>query len=82
MGAAPKILHLVDPQADPQVIATLRKLLAQAEAGQIVGLAYIAMMPGWQYSGDLVGLALQQPLVALGLASALEHQITTFLQKK
>lgn len=81
MGASPKHLHLVDPKRDQEIIAALRKLLAQAEAGEVVGLAYVAMMPSWAYQGDVIGIALQKPLVALGLASALEHQITTFLRK-
>lgn len=82
MGAAPKQLHLVDPQIDQRVITTLKMLLARAEAGHIVGLAYIAMMPGWQYQGDITGVALDKPLLALGLVSALEHQLSNFIEKK
>jgi hypothetical protein len=68
------------PKSDPDVVRVLRLLLAQAEAGEIIGLAYVALKPGYEYSGDLLGYGLKHPVMALGLAKALEDKVSNLLR--
>lgn len=79
MGASPSFLA-VPRQLDQHVIETLRELLAKAESGQIIGLAYVAMQPAYEYQGDLVGYALEHPVMALGLLKALEDQVVKIIR--
>lgn len=58
----------------------LEELLALAKDGQLLGLAYVALKPCHEYQGDTVGTALRHPVMALGLARALEDQITQLLR--
>lgn len=58
----------------------LEELLALARDGQILGLAYVALKPCHEYQGDTSGTALQHPVMALGLARALEDQIAELLR--
>jgi hypothetical protein len=61
-------------------VEALEILLARAQAGEIIGLAYVALQPAAGYSGDLVGNALDHPVMALGLAKALEDQISALIR--
>lgn len=80
MGGTPQKLEAVPLSRDPEVVQALEKLLARARAGEVIGLAYVAMMPAHEYEGDSLGAALQHPVMALGLARALEDQIIQLLR--
>lgn len=38
-----KVIQLPRPQPDPEVIADLRELLAQAESGEVAYIAYVSI---------------------------------------
>ena len=65
-------LKLVQPQEDRATVEELTKLLEKAKTGAIVGLAFVAMHQGGEYSGDVIGRAKAFPVYTLGLIRALE----------
>lgn len=69
------MLKLIKPRVDAETVETLQGLLREAEAGRIVGLAYVALCRQNQYQGDLVGTAKTSPLLARGLCRALEDAV-------
>ena len=66
---------VMQPSVDHELVSVLRELIEQAQAGSIVGFAYISLRPGGQYSGDVIGAARRLPLLALGVVKALENQV-------
>jgi hypothetical protein len=68
-------LKLVEAAPDSQVIAALRLLLAEAEAGRITGLAYVTLESGSGFSADVVGACRRSRLLSLGIAKALEEAV-------
>jgi hypothetical protein len=70
------VLTLIKPCVDADTVTTLHRLLMEAQAGRIVGLAYVALCRRNQYEGDLVGAVTDSPLLARGLCRALEDAIT------
>lgn len=80
MAAVPRQFSLIPRSGDPTVVESLKSLLQMAEAGEIIGLVYVALQPRHDYVGDLVGNAVHHPVMALGLVKALEDQITTLLR--
>lgn len=80
MGPVPHRFSIVQCRSDPEIVKSLETLLALAKEGKIIGLAYVALKPANDYQGDLAGKALTHPVLALGLARALEDQITRLLR--
>lgn len=74
--------RLVEPSVDAETVATLTLLLQAAQEGRIVGLAYVALHNGPDYSGDVVGRARQHPIFTLGIARALEDLVAEHLRRK
>lgn len=73
-------LAVIKPTADRDLLEAIKLLVADIEAGRVIGVAFVAISPGFDYSGDVVGAALQHPFMALGLAKALEIQIEALLR--
>jgi hypothetical protein len=73
------MISIVKPCIDSETVEILSRLLRDAKEGRVLGLAYVALHPANQYSGDLVGIATDSPLLARGLCRALEDTVT---QKK
>jgi hypothetical protein len=71
------VLVLIKPCVDAETVETLQGLLKEAQAGRIVGMAYVALLRQNQYQGDLVGTAKTTPLLARGLCRALEDAISS-----
>jgi hypothetical protein len=80
MGAIPNLCLVATPQGDEDTVTALRSLLALAEAGQIRGVAYVALHTGNGYSGDVTGAALERPIYALGLAHILEDRLNQLIK--
>jgi hypothetical protein len=70
------VLKLIQPCVDAETVAALQALLKDAQAGRIVGMAYVVLCRRNQYQGDLVGTAKTSPLLARGLCRALEDAIS------
>lgn len=57
----------------------LEILLAEARAGQLVGIAYAGIYPARAYVVDMAGEAKRAPIFTRGLLSILENEITRFI---
>jgi hypothetical protein len=73
-------LKLVAPQ-DDDTVEVLQKLLKQASRGEIIGFAYVALRPGCDYSGDVVGVARSSEIITRGVVSTLWDQIPRLTKK-
>lgn len=65
------VLQLVPAHASQETVAVLRDMLGQAERGEIIGLAFVAMRVA-NYTVDAVGLARRSPVVARGMLADLK----------
>lgn len=74
-------LQLVQPTVDQPTVDALTKLLEDARRGSVVGVAYVALHHGSDYSGDVVGQAEAHPLFTLGIARALEDVVAARTRK-
>jgi hypothetical protein len=74
-------LALVGPRIDRETLEALEQLVADAKAGRIVGLAYVALHAGTDYSGDVVGRAKAHPIFTLGVCRALADTVTLNLRE-
>lgn len=72
-----RCLILVRPDKDSETVETLTLLLKEARAGRVIGLAYVALHRHHEYSANLVGSALESPLLARGICRALEDAVAT-----
>jgi uncharacterized protein (UPF0210 family) len=75
------ILSLVPVLADQETVKALELLLEQAKAGEVMGLAYVAIHRGHGYSGNVVGVAEDAPMLVRGVCRALEDQIAKLPRK-
>jgi hypothetical protein len=64
-------LTLVPPSSSEETCSELKRLLRDAQAGKIVGLAYVAITPR-AYSVDAVGAARDRPTFTRGAIRALD----------
>lgn len=72
-------LSLVRKQADRATVEAISRLLADAEAGNITGIAYVVVKPGGDYSGDVAGRLSTLPIYTLGLLKALEKTVYSLI---
>lgn len=75
-------LHVIAAPVDQHTVDTLNKLLEEARSGKIVGIAYVALHQGPDYSGDVIGHARQHPIFTLGVVKALERLVEAHPRKK
>lgn len=68
-----RVVRLVQRQASKETIDALTALLAEAKAGEIVGLAYVALQPHGKYTGDAIGTARTARTLTLGALLSLQH---------
>lgn len=67
---------------DRETVQRLRDLLKSAEAGDTIGLAYVAMQKNTRYSMDVVGQAKKAPTFTRGMLRCLDDQIADLIVKK
>jgi hypothetical protein len=75
-------LALVTPLADQDTVDALADLLDKAKRGEVVGVAYVALYRGCEFSADITGSVRQNPLLSRGIASTLWEQIPVHLAKR
>lgn len=75
-------LFLVKPQADNDTVEVLTELRDAATRGEIVGLIYVALHRGSGYSGDVVGVAKDNPILCRGLVGTLWDKLATTLRTR
>jgi hypothetical protein len=64
-------LHLVAPRPSEATVKELEMLLEGARAGQVIGLAYVALSAS-HYTVNAVGQACERPTLARGMLQVLE----------
>ena len=67
-------LRLVAPVSS-DTVSCLRELLARAERGEVVGIAYAALQRGRRYTVDACGEADRNPTFARGMVDALSDEL-------
>lgn len=70
-----EIIQLVDHHTSKETVDLLLSLLADARAGQVVGLAYIALHKGHEYEAGVTGTAKTSPLLTIGMMRILEQRL-------
>lgn len=66
---------LVPDNVSHDTVECLRQLLDQAKKGQVIGLAYSAMLKQRAYIVNTAGAAYESPTFAMGMTAALMHQL-------
>lgn len=79
-NAPAPVLRIVQPPKDEEVIESLTYLFAEAVAGRITGIAYVATLPQKKYIIDTAGEANRNPLHALGAVHMLADELTRRLR--
>ena len=76
-NAKPKapLLQLVPTLPSRDTISALEHLLAEARAGRVIGLAYVAMHKTDAYSVDLAGEAQRSLTLTRGMVKLLDDEI-------
>jgi hypothetical protein len=72
----PRPFTLVSAISSNDTIACLRALLRQAEKGEIVGLAYTAMLHSREYIINVCGEAHRSPTFTRGMVAALDDHLS------
>jgi hypothetical protein len=72
---APVFELFTSSQPDADTIECLELLLRRARRGEIIGLAYAAMLKKRAYIVDIAGVAHSSPTFARGMVAALDDQL-------
>ena len=56
--------------------------MAEAKRGHVIGLAYVALHNGPDYSAEIVGEAAAHPLLTRGIAGALADTVAIHTRRK
>lgn len=67
--------HLVPDTISKDTVQCLEQLLVAARKGQVIGLAYAAMLKRREYIVNTAGEAYRNPTFARGMVSALDDQL-------
>lgn len=67
--------HLVPDTISKDTVECLEQLLRAARRGQVIGLAYAAMLKRREYIVNTAGEAHRNPTFARGMVSALDDQL-------
>ena len=62
-----------------QTVEVLEDLLAEARNGRLIGLAFVAMYQGHEYSVSAAGEALRSPTFSRGTIAALDDYLRALL---
>lgn len=73
------VVSLIRPTVSEDTVMALEILLAEARAGQLVGIAYVGIYPARAYVVDMAGEAKKAPIFTLGTVVILEDQIARFI---
>ncbi len=70
-----RVVRLAERRTSKETIETLKALLAEARAGEIVGLAYIALQQGAEYTADVTGSCKTSRVITVGAIQFLVHRL-------
>jgi hypothetical protein len=63
-------------------VECLERLLEAARSGQIIGIAFVAMLQRREYLAEAVGEAARNPTFARGMVGALEDRISYLMRAR
>jgi hypothetical protein len=66
---------LVPDPISHDTIECLKELLARAKSGEVIGIAYVAMLRRRQYFADAAGECHRNPTHARGMVRALDDEL-------
>lgn len=75
---AEQVLRLVQP-VDRNTVECLELLLGEAQAGRVIGLAYIALHARRDYTVDTAGECTRSPTFTRGCLRALDDQLAALV---
>lgn len=62
-----------------EVVRALEELLQQARSGNLIGLAWVAMHAGYEYSVDVAGETRRCPTFTRGMLMKLDDELSKLL---
>jgi hypothetical protein len=68
-------LRKVPPPVDTDTVECLERLLSEARAGKVVGLAFVALMPQRNFIVHTTGSVHQEPVYTRGVLRELDDMI-------
>lgn len=68
--------RLVPDQISPDTVEALRELLAHAESGRIIGMAFVAMYRGRRFIANASGEARRSPVFTRGMVAVLDDHLS------
>lgn len=74
-------LAAVGPEVDPEIVESLERLLEKAKAGQIRGIIYSALLPGYQTNSVILATDDRDATHLLGCASRLVNKLHAILDR-
>ena len=81
-ATAGSVIHLVPPHVSEDTIECLQLLLRRAHRGEVIGLAYCAMLKGRAYIVDTAGVAHESPTFARGMVRALDDSLAAKIEAR
>lgn len=73
---------LIPDTVSTDTVECLRLLLARAKRGEIVGMAYCAMLKQRQYIVNTAGIAHDSPTFARGMVAALDDSLSNRINNR
>jgi hypothetical protein len=67
--------------ANADTVGALEQLLRSARNGDIIGLAFTALLPGQQYMVDVVGEAYRDPTWTRGAVAAVDDELRALIHE-
>lgn len=72
-----KPYELIPDRVSTDTVECLQLLLTRAKRGEVVGLAYCAMLKQREYIVNTAGVAHESPTFARGMVAALDDSLST-----
>lgn len=75
MGDPSSVISVVPHSAEPDTVGALESLLVRARAGDVIGIAWIALEPAEGYHVDIAGHVREIPIFVRGLLPVLAAEL-------
>lgn len=73
--------HLIQNKISGHTVSALRQLLSEAESGEIIGMAFIAMYRNREFVVDTTGESRRNPVFTRGMLSYLDDELSSKMDK-